>query len=285
MLAFRQGTLDPTFLIENGDIWRATYTPMGPATVQIQKPLSETPRIFTYGEGADWLRIHALDLLGANDVIPAVTPHHSAVQAAQKRFGQLRLGRSLTPYHELLPAVLAQRVTAVEALRQWREMTRDMGAPAPGPHPTLRLPPSPEALSELPYFRLHEYGIEKKRADTLRIVAKHFDWLTQTRFDTMVPSVATQSLRRIPGVGEWTAAVAGGAAFGDPDALQVGDYHVKNTAAWALRGKPRGTDEEMVAEMSPYAGQRHRVMRWLELAGHRAPARGPRQRIVSITRL
>jgi hypothetical protein len=41
----------------------------------------------------------------------------------------------------------------------------------------------------------------------------------------------------------------------------------------------------MVATLEPYRGQRHRIVRWLQLNGVRAPARGPRRRIVSITRL
>ena len=266
-------------------MWRATWTPLGPGAVQIRHPLSDSPLCFGFGPGGQWLEQRALDLLGKQDLIPTITPAHAAVAAAQRRFGQLRLGRSLSAYHELLPAVLGQRVTAVEALRQWRDLVYEFGEPAPGPLPTLRLPPTPERLAAIPYFSLHAFGIEKKRADTLRAVARDSEWLINTDFSCVAPSVATEQLRRIPGVGVWTAAVAGGLAFGDPDALQVGDFHVKNTAAWALRAVARGTDEEMVADMVPYAGQRHRVMRWLELAGHRAPARGARQRIVSITRL
>ena len=217
-------------------------------------------------------------------MIPSINPHHEAVRHAQQRFEHLRLGRSLSPYHELLPAVLGQRVTALEALTQWRRLVETYGHPAPGPIESLRLPPDPDTLAHVPYFELHHFGIEKKRADTIRRVASESAFLLSHQFTDMNTSDATASLRRIHGVGEWTAAVAGGLAFGDPDALQIGDYHVKNTAAWALTGKIRGTDEEMVAEMLPYLGQRHRVMRWLELAGWRAPARGARQRIVSIAR-
>lgn len=285
VLAFRQGRNDPTFAIHEGCIWRATLTPYGPGTVSISAPLSENPLVRGYGPGGEWLEERALDLLGAHDEIPTIIAAHTSVANAQRRFGRLRIGRSLTPYHELLPTALAQRVTAVEALRQWRELVRDFGAPAPGPLSHLRLPPAPEVLVQLPYFSLHGYGIEKKRADTIRAIARESGWLFGTDFSLLTPQQATEQLQRIPGVGVWTSAVVGGLAFGDADALQVGDFHVKNTAAWALRGVPRGTDEEMVRDMSPYAGQRHRVMRWLEMAGHRAPARGARQRIVSITRL
>ena len=147
------------------------------------------------------------------------------------------------------------------------------------------LPPSPDVLASLPYHAFHGFGIERKRAESLISVAKHFDFLSRIMDNNLSPGEMTQKLQMIPGVGVWTAAVAGGLAFGDPDALLVGDFHVKNTVAYALTGNIRGTDEEMVQTLTPYAGQRHRVVRWLQLSGIKAPARGPRRRIVSITRL
>jgi hypothetical protein len=41
----------------------------------------------------------------------------------------------------------------------------------------------------------------------------------------------------------------------------------------------------MLASLSPYAGQRQRIVRWIQMAGISAPARGPRRPIVSITHL
>lgn len=284
-MAFRQGYNDPTFHSDDVSVWRATFTPLGPGTLRIINPLGNAPEFEGFGPGADWLVRHGSELLGSHDIIPTIDPVHESVRKAQRKHGQLRIGRSLSPYHELLPAVLGQRVTAVEALRQWRDIVHAYGDMAPGPIPSLRLPPTPQSLSNLPYYEFHKFGIEKKRADTIIAVARHSDWLLRTSFEDMNPSQATMELQKIPGVGIWTASVAGGLAFGDADALQVGDFHVKNTAAWALCGRIRGTDEEMVAEMKPYAGNRHRVMRWLELDGWRAPARGPRRRNVFITRL
>lgn len=239
----------------------------------------------TYGPGAEWLRPRALELLGTQDNIPTIDVVHAPVGAAQKRFGQLLLGRSNTPYHELLHAVLAQRVTSIEAIRQWHDIVRTHGTAAPGPHPSLMLPPAPDVLTSLPYHEFHKFGVERKRAESLISVARHFDFLSRIVEDNLSPSASTQKLQLIPGVGVWTAAVAGGLAFGDPDALLVGDFHVKNTVAYALTGNIRGTDEEMVQTLAPYAGQRHRVVRWLQLSGVKAPARGPRRRIVSITHL
>ena len=50
-------------------------------------------------------------------------------------------------------------------------------------------------------------------------------------------------LGRLRGIGEWTIGSVLGPAMGDPDAVAVGDYHLKNTVAWALAGEARATDE------------------------------------------
>lgn len=72
--------------------------------------------------------------------------------------------------------------------------------------------------------------------------------------------------------------------MGDPDAVAVGDFHLKNVIVHTLTGRPRGSDEEMLELLAPYAGQRGRVVRLLLQAGASAPKFGPRQRVVSISR-
>jgi 3-methyladenine DNA glycosylase/8-oxoguanine DNA glycosylase len=84
-------------------------------------------------------------------------------------------------------------------------------------------------------------------------------------------------LRVIPGVGAWTAAEVARVALGDPDAVSVGDYHLKNQVAWALAGEPRATDERMLELLEPYRGQRARAIRLIEASGITAPRYGPRR--------
>ena len=282
--AYRFGRPDPTTIIDGSTLWRATLTPLGPATVKIEG-IGTTPFAEFFGPGADWLKARYDALLGDDDVIPDLVAHHDVVKRAQKRFQHLALGRTETPYHEIIPAVLGQRVTAGEAVRQWQALVTQFGERAPGPHPTLRVPPTPDVLARLGYVTFHEYGIERKRADTIRNIARVSHFLIRDWPSNVPAEQHTHSLMNLPGVGPWTAAVAGSVAFGDPDALAVGDFHLKNTVAWALHGIARGTDEQMLESLAPYVGHRHRVVRWLQLMGYRAPARGPRRPIVSITQL
>jgi 3-methyladenine DNA glycosylase/8-oxoguanine DNA glycosylase len=82
-------------------------------------------------------------------------------------------------------------------------------------------------------------------------------------------------LRTVPGIGVWTAAEVAQRAWGDPDAVSVGDYHIPNIVGHALVGR-RLDDEGMLEVLAPYAPQRQRAVRYLEAAGIRPPRRGPR---------
>jgi 3-methyladenine DNA glycosylase/8-oxoguanine DNA glycosylase len=70
-------------------------------------------------------------------------------------------------------------------------------------------------------------------------------------------------------------------SHGDSDAVSVGDYHLKNIVAWHLAGRPRGTDEEMLALLEPFRPHRGRVIRLLETVGH-APVFGARMPLRNI---
>jgi len=221
-------------------------------------------------------------MLGANDPGHHFDTGHPTVLAAQRNHGHLRIGASGLLYHELLPTILGQRITAGEALHQWARLVRELGTPAPGPFTGLLLPPRSAALLARPTWWFHRLGIEARRADTLRTVARHadklFDWAL------LPPSEAGRLARLLPGIGEWTIGCVLNTALGDPDAVAVGDFHLKNVVAHALTGRPRGTDEEMLQLLQPYAGQRGRVVMWLLADGHRAPAFGPRQRVLPMQR-
>ena len=160
-----------------------------------------------------------------------------------------------------------------------RELTFAVSEPAPGPS-GLMLIPSPERIAAMAYWEFHRYGLERKRAEALREVARHPKKLRRMAFGD--PVETDRILQAMPGIGVWTSAIARGEALGDPDAVPVGDYHVKNTVSWALAGEERGTDERMLELLEPYQGQRMRVTRLLKGAGITAPKYGPRNAVRSI---
>ncbi len=92
----------------------------------------------------------------------------------------------------------------------------------------------------------------------------------------MAPGAALARLRGIPGIGAWTAAEVARPAFGDPDAVSLGDFHVPDMVCWALAGEARADDARMLELLEPYRGQRARLVRLIERSGLRPPRYGPR---------
>ena len=189
------------------------------------------------------------------------------------RLRGLRLTRSDWIVGALLPAIIEQKVTGGEAGRSYRGLVRVHGEPAPGPS-GLQLPPAPESLARLPYWAYHPIGLEQRRADTIRRAAGSAERLEAARSGSAAHAMGL--LQQVPGIGPWTAAETVRVAMGDPDAVSVGDFHLPNLVAWMLAGEPRGDDARMLELLAPYAGQRARVVRLLELSGQRAPRYGPR---------
>lgn len=106
------------------------------------------------------------------------------------------------------------------------------------------------------------------------------------RIDRLVdtaPAEAYRYLERIRGIGPWTAASLGRVAFGDPDSVIVGDYNLPHTVAWALAGKRRSDDDEMLALLEPFAGHRGRVQGMLKGNG-KPPRHAPKSAFRQIER-
>jgi 3-methyladenine DNA glycosylase/8-oxoguanine DNA glycosylase len=82
-------------------------------------------------------------------------------------------------------------------------------------------------------------------------------------------------LCRLPGIGVWTETTVRHVAFGDPDAVILGDWHVGRNVCFALSGEMYGDDRRMLELLEPYAGQRGRVMRLIGAAGIGHPRRAP----------
>jgi 3-methyladenine DNA glycosylase/8-oxoguanine DNA glycosylase len=92
----------------------------------------------------------------------------------------------------------------------------------------------------------------------------------------------TEAYRRlltVRGIGPWTAAEVASRALGVCVAVSVGVFHIAHLVGWALTGR-RTDDAGMLELLAPWAGQRQRVIRLIELtstsSGRSAPRYGNR---------
>lgn len=274
---FRFGAIDPTVRLDGPQLVMTTTTPDGPAWT-VASPSGVTHG----GDGCSVVCQRRPDPLGRRDDFCGLEAAHPVVARLQRDFGDLRIGASGDVYKAALTATLGQRITAAEAVNQWARLCRRLPNPVETPTGTLLAPPDPARLADLVPYELHTLGIEESRARTLIAVARVFRRTGQHHVD---PTAALRRLvAEVPRFGPWTRALVEAEALGNPDAVAVGDFHLKNVVAYALTGRPRGTDDDMLSALAPYAGHRGRVLSWLALGGIAAPKFGPRRRNIDFRR-
>lgn len=278
----RVGAADPTTSLDTTGFWRASSTPQGPGTLNLRWSRSGV-EAEAWGPGRGWLLDRVGALIGERDAPRLFASGHPAVLRAQARHRWHRLGRTGRLHHALVATILGQRVTAREAATAWARLCAVLGEPAPGPRP-LRLAPAPHVLATKPYWWFHRFGVERKRAAALHEVAVRAT-LIEELDEAGDPARARAALMRIPGVGAWTIGTVLALCFGDPDAVPVGDFWVRHMACWALAGEQRGSDDRMLELLTPYAGQRWRVLSLLQADGWSAPRLAPGRRLTDIARL
>ena len=281
----RHGGGDPAFRAEpGGAVWRASLTPDGPATLRVTAGPGPAPAgpgtlvaARAWGPGADWALAALPDLLGASDDPAGFRPEHPLLREAVRRYPGFRVGRSGRVLEALVPAVLEQKVVGLEAFRSWRLLLRRFGLPAPGPAPAgLRVCPPAATWAAIPSWEWHRAGVEGIRAATIKAAARVASRLEQV---VALPGAeADRRLQSLSGVGVWTSAEIRQRACGDPDAVSVGDYNLPGAVGWALAGRVVD-DAGMLELLAPYAGQRYRATRLIELTGIHPPRRGPRNSV------
>ena len=272
----------------SGGFWRASRTPEGPVTLRLRVvvgPGTGRQRILAegWGPGAAWAVAQAPELVGGGDLLDrfdVVARRHPLVEELHRRHRRFRLPHTRRVYEAMVPTICAQKVTGLEARRSYRGILRTWGEAAPAAEgvagaPRLRLLPAPEVLAAQASWAFHELGLERRRAEALLRVAAAAARLEEAA--AMADRVAARRrLRAVAGVGVWTSAEVALVAFGDADAVSVGDYHLPNVACWHLAGEPRGTDERMLELLEPFRPHRGRVLRLLEVGAGGAPRYGPR---------
>jgi 3-methyladenine DNA glycosylase/8-oxoguanine DNA glycosylase len=278
----RRGGADPTFRVERAArgvaVWRTARTPYGPGTMRCAVQAGDgfgVAVVQAWGPGADWLTDHAPRWLGEDDDLDGFRPIHAVVRNTMLRLRGWRISATGLVLESLVPAILEQKVTGIEARASWRWLLTRYGEPAPGPVPAwMRVVPDTGGWAAIPEWDWHRAGVGPQRATTIRRVARVGPQLS--RLDGLSLAEVERRLRAVPGVGAWTAAETLQRACGSADHVSVGDLHIPRLVVHALTGRVTDDDAEMLAVLEPYRPHRYRVQRLVELSGHKAPRFGPR---------
>ncbi|BCT77249.1 3-methyladenine DNA glycosylase [Sinomonas cyclohexanicum] len=286
----QRGDGDPCFAAHPAGLWAAFSTAEGPASLLITHRTvpgqAGEVRVRAWGEGAASAVASAPAMLGLteswagfdDEAFLATLPH--LVRESRRRNPGLRLPATGRMVDALVPTVLEQKVTTVEARRAYRYLVRQYGTPAPGSGTVapagLMVAPTAEAWLRIPSWEWHRAGVGPQRSATVMRALRAASGIE--RLSSCTAAEAAAALQTIPGIGVWTAAEVTQRTHADPDSVSVGDFHLAKFVGFALTGQ-RTDDAGMLRLLEPWRGQRQRVVRLLGLSGVRAPRYGARMTI------
>jgi 3-methyladenine DNA glycosylase/8-oxoguanine DNA glycosylase len=200
------------------------------------------------------------------DGAESFTPAHPVLRRLSKGYRGLRLMRLPWTFDIAAATVLQQRVRWQTGYSDYRRIALRWGTRTEG---GVAFPTAAQ-LAALSSARLEALGIDPARARTLHLLARA-DARHSFLHPAADPEVAMARMLAIRGIGPWTAGRVAGLAFGNADAVPVGDLHIPSLVTAALAGEATGTDARMLELLAAYAGQRFRVIRLLLWAARRSP--------------
>ncbi len=141
----------------------------------------------------------------------------------------LRLAGAFCGFEAAVRIVLGQQVTVKAARTLTQRLVDLLGTPITTPFPTLtRLFPTPEALAEASAETLGRLGIVRQRVGALQALARAVT-AGELVLHPGAPLQATlDTLRALPGIGDWTAQLVALRALGWPDAWPASDIGLMN---------------------------------------------------------
>ncbi len=285
-----RGTGDPSFSFGPDGLWTAFTTPDGPVTLRLTAAadgaVDAAVDAEAWGPGSAAGLAGVPRLLGAEDDWSAFDePDFHAtlprmVRDARRRNLAVRLPSTGRVVDCLVPTILEQKVTVIEARRGYRYLMYRFGSPAPAAGSAapkgLRLQPTPEQWLRIPSWEWHQAGVGPQRSATVMRALRSA--VALERLAALPSAEAAAMLQVIPGIGVWTAAEVVQRTHGCPDSIAVGDYHLAAYVGAALTGR-RTDDAGMLALLEPWTGHRQRLVRMIGLSGFRKPTFGPRMTI------
>lgn len=280
--AQRHGANDPTYfasqpLSTGGVVWRVSRTPLGVATLALRMRVGGAVKAAAWGPGAEWALDQLPALCGRDDDPDGFdASRHPSVAEWHRRHPDLRIGRTDLVFDALVSAIMEQKVTSMQAFSAWRSIVTWYGERAPGPTPRpMFAPPDVDGWRLVPSWAWHRAGLEPPQSRTIVETSRRGASIVRAAEAAVDGEARDRVFISLRGVGIWTSAETRIRAFGDPDAVSVGDYHLAHQVGFALTGH-RTDDDGMLELLEPFAGHRQRVIRLIYAGSALEPRRGPR---------
>ena len=259
-------------------IWRASRTPDGIATLALRETSARhRPRPRPGGPARHWALAQLPALCGARDDLAGFdAARHPLIADAHRRNPGLRLSRTDLVFDALASAIFEQKVTGHAGVRRvaaHRDVVRRARPRADARGRCSPRRPS-RAGGAIPSWAWHRAGLEPPQARTVVESARRGESIVRAVTAADDGDQRERMLTSLRGVGPWTSAETRIRAFGDPDAVSVGDYHLAHEVGFALDRRSRVDDDGMLELLAPWTGHRQRVIRLIGASGApRAPAR------------
>lgn len=254
------------------DDWRTAQATVRRQADAVRVELvGSVPADLARGVRRDVERIFSLDV-DATD-FAAVGDRDHVVGALQRRFPGLRPVLFFTPYEAAAWAIIGHRIRITQAAVIKRRLADELGE-----HGAF---PTPDRLATL---AAPQRGLTDRKHDQLRALADAAldGQLSRERLRALTLQDATRDLRRLPGIGPFSAELILIRGVGDPDALPHHERRLQR-AACAAYDLPDETELEPVAERwRPYRAWVALLLRaWYEaetneIASGRASSTRPR---------
>ena len=283
-----RGHGDPSIRTTPDGVWMAFTTPAGPATLRLAAGprAAQAVDVQAWGPGAADAVGSVPRLLGSDDdwsafdepMFHATLPR--MVAEARRRNPAVRLPATGRMIDALVPTILEQKVTVLEARRGYRYLMYRFGTAAPGAGTVapanLLVQPTPGQWLRIPSWEWHKAGVGPQRSAAVMRALRSA--VALERLAALPAAEASAKMQTVSGIGVWTAAEVVQRTHGCPDSISVGDYHLAAYVGAALTGR-RTDDAGMLRLLAPWAGHRQRVVRMIGLSGFRKPTFGARMTI------
>jgi len=164
------------------------------------------------------------DLRARPDVIASQLAADVRISSVVSRCPGLRVPGAFDGFEMAVRAVLGQRVSVRAATTLAGRLAARFGEPIETPYPGLnRLSPTPERLAAAEEPELRALGIIATRVAAIRALAQAVNRRDIDLKPGPDPEIITSALKKLPGIGDWTAQYIAMRALRWPDAFPAAD--------------------------------------------------------------